>query len=128
MSVTAINPSSLRRPAGPYSHGLIVEPGKRWLFTTGQVALTADGDVAEGAEAQSALVWQHLQALLVEAGMGVSDIVKMTVHATSAETMAVHNKVRNVVLGSHCPVTTATVVSALANPKYLVEVDIVACN
>ena len=127
MSVTVVNPKDIRKPAGPYSHGLVVEPGKRWLFTTGQVAITLEGEIPEGAEAQSLLVWQHLKALLVEAQMEVTNIVKTTVHVTSAETMAIHNKVRNTILGSHCPVTTATIVSALANPRYLVEVDIVAC-
>ncbi len=123
-----INPRSLRMPTGPYSHGILIDPGKTWLFTTGQVALDANGDIPDGAEAQSVLVWKHLRALLAEAGMDVSNIVKTTVHTVSSEAMSAHNKVRNEALGSHAPVTTATIVSALANPKYLVEVEIIACK
>lgn len=124
----AIKPAALRAPAGPYSHGILIDPGKTWLFTTGQVALDKDGNIPDGADAQSALVWRHLVALLAEAGMDVSNIVKTTVHTVSADAMAAHNRIRNEALGHHAPVTTATIVSALANPKYLVEVEIIACK
>lgn len=128
MTAKALNPATLSPPKGPYAQGLLLDPGKTWLFTTGQVALTANGAIPEAADAQCQLVWEHLLALLAEAGMTVANIVKTNVYATSPEVMVAHNKVRNAVLGTHTPTTTAVVVSALANSKYLIEVDLIACR
>lgn len=128
MAVTALNPKSLKAPAGPYTHGLKVHGASEWLFTTGQVALAVDGSIPEGAAAQSELVWSHLRALLEDAGMTVANVVKTNVYAVSAEVMAAHNLVRNSVLGDCKPATTAAIVAGLANPKYLIEVDLVACK
>lgn len=128
MALTAINPERLKTPAGPYAHGIVVDPGMRWLVTTGQVALAKDGSVPDGVEAQSLLIWDHLQALLADAGMEMADIVRTAVFATSVEGLATYNAVRNQMLGELTPATTALVVSALANPKYLIEVEMIACR
>ena len=77
MAVTALNPKSLKAPAGPYTHGLKVSAASEWLFTTGQVALAVDGAIPEGAAAQSELVWSHLRALLEDAGMTVERVYKV---------------------------------------------------
>lgn len=124
----SINPERLKTPAGPYSHGIVIDPGMRWLITTGQVALEKDGSVPDGAEAQARLIWDFLEALLADAGMAMADIVRLAVFAVSPQALADHNKVRNEKLGTLAPVTTAVVVSALANPKYLLEVEITACR
>lgn len=128
MAVSALNPTSLKFPAGPYTHGLKVTDASEWLFTTGQVALAADGSIPEEAAAQSELVWSYLLALLRDAGMTVDNIIKTNVYAVSAEVMTAHNLVRNSVLGDSKPATTAVIVAGLANPKYLIEVDLVACK
>ncbi|MGB3415094.1 MAG: RidA family protein [Mesorhizobium sp.] len=123
-----INPSVLMRPTGPWAHGVRVPAGKELLFVTGQVAVRADGAIPEGAQAQAEMVWGNVITVLEAAGMGVDDIVRTGVYVTSAEFLPVVNAARNKVLGDATPATTVLVVPALANPKYLIEVDVIAAK
>ena len=123
-----VNPATLMRPTGPWSHGVRVPAGKELLFVTGQVAMRADGAIAEGIEAQARTAWANVVTVLEGAGMGVADIVRTGVYVTSADFLPAVNAARNAVLGDAAPATTVLVVPALANPKYLVEVDVVAAS
>jgi enamine deaminase RidA (YjgF/YER057c/UK114 family) len=74
------------------------------------------------------MVWENVVTVLEAAGMGVADIVRTGVYVTSVELLPVVNAARNRVLADATPATTVVVVAALANPKYLVEVDVVAAR
>ena len=124
----SINPAQLMTPTGPWSHGLRIDAGKEMLFDSGQDGIGADGVIPEGAEAQAELVWANLGAVLAAAGMEPKHIVRTGVYATSPEYLPIMNAVRNRFLGSARPATTVLVVPALANPKYLVEVDAIAAR
>lgn len=124
----SINPKKLMAPTGPWSHGLRVEAGKELLFVTGQVAIRADGIIPEGVDAQAEMVWANVATVLEAAGMTAADIVRTGVYVTTADALPIMNAVRNRFLGSACPATTVLVVAALANPKYLVEVDVIAAR
>jgi enamine deaminase RidA (YjgF/YER057c/UK114 family) len=127
MTRQIVNPETMLVPRGPYAHGLVIDPAQRWLMATGQVAIDRDGHIPDGAQAQSEMVWQHVQSILASGGMTIADIVKTSVFVTSAEAMAAFNVVRNRILGDHVVATTAVIVPALANPAYLVEVEFMAC-
>ncbi|MGE0566217.1 MAG: RidA family protein, partial [Pseudolabrys sp.] len=90
MKATPINPAILLTPAGPYAQGIKIEAPTQWFVSTGQVAITADGSIVEGATEQSELVWKHLQALLSDAGMTLANVVKTNVYAVSADVLAAH--------------------------------------
>jgi len=122
------NPKTGPAPNGPYSHGVIVPPNARWLYIAGQTGTRPDRSVPATVEEQTEVVWQNILAVLAEAGMGVADIVKVTSFLTRAEDYAKFAPVRAKYLGGHRPASTLLVVSALARPEFLVEVEAVAAK
>jgi enamine deaminase RidA (YjgF/YER057c/UK114 family) len=80
------------------------------------------GDAA--AQAEQAMA--NIQVLLTEAASSLSDVVKMTVYLTDVRYReAVYRVIGRWLKGVH-PVSTGVVVTALARPEWLVEVDAIA--
>jgi enamine deaminase RidA (YjgF/YER057c/UK114 family) len=99
------------------------------VFLRGQVGQDLDtyesvgaGDVAAQAERAMA----NIALLLAEAGARLEDICRITVYLTDVR----HREAAYRVIGSHLkgvfPVSTGVVVSALARPEWLVEVEATA--
>ena len=122
------NPRSIAAPIGTYSHGIEVPPGARWLYVAGQIGVRPDGSVPASIEEQTELVWQNILAVLADAGMGIGDVVKITSFLTRHENFPRFAQVRAKFLGSHRPASTLLVVSSLARPEFLVEVEAVAAK
>lgn len=115
-------------PTGHFSPGLLIDPGKQWLILSGQVAVALDGGIPEGIEAQTSLVWQNIKHLLGAANKSVGDIVKVTSYLVSADHLPGFNAARAGVLGEHKPASTLLVVSGLARPQFLVEIEVTAAK
>lgn len=122
------NPKASAVPNGPYSHGVVVPANARWLYIAGQTGTRPDRSIPASVEEQTEVVWQNILAVLAEGGMGVGDIVKVTSFLTRAEDYARFAPVRAKYLGSHRPASTLLVVSALARPEFMVEVEVVAAK
>lgn len=121
-----INPASVAAPGGPYQHGLLLDKPGRWLFISGQVPLAGDGGIPEGISAQTEMVWNQIEAILADGGMALSHLVKITSFLTRSQDIGDYAAIRKHRLGEHRPTSTLLVVSALANPKFLVEVEGIA--
>ena len=124
----AFNPKSTAAPQGVYSHGVIVPPGSRLLYIAGQIGARPDGSIGPTIQEQAEAVWQNIAAVLAEAGMAISDIVKLNTYLTRQENYALFAPVRAKYLGAHRPASTLVVVQALARPEFLVEVEAVAAK
>jgi 2-iminobutanoate/2-iminopropanoate deaminase len=122
------NPPALAAPTGPYSHGVEAPAGARWLHITGQIAVRPDGTIPASMEEQTELVWQNIGAILAEAGMGMSDIVKISSFLVKREDVAKFGPIRARHLAGHKPASTLLIVAALARPELLVEVEAVAAK
>lgn len=123
------NPSSIAAPVGAYSHSVEVPANARWLTIAGQAGNRPDGSLAEGFEAQHDQVWQNTLAILEAAGMGPENIVHLNVYSTDPaglKFLAVHRK--KYLPEGYLPTSTWVVVSALANPNWLVEMEAVAAK
>ena len=100
--------------------------GAKLLVTGGQVGVDRHGVLAADIETQTAVVWQNILLLLEAAGTTVEHVVQATAYLTDAAHIAAYRKVR----GQHVPAlaapSTLLVVSGLANPGYLVEVEVSA--
>ena len=74
------NPTGVHAPVAAYSHQVEVSPGARWLVLSGQIGLGLDGvppfDPVERIEVALDNVRRNLDA----AGMGVGDLVKLTLY------------------------------------------------
>lgn len=117
------NPSGVAAPLGAYSHGVEVPPNARWLYIAGQVGIAPDGKVGDTFARQAELVWQNILAILKSAGMGPEDLVKVNTYLTRPQDMAESRAARAKALGNARPASTLVVISALAAPEYLIEVE-----
>ena len=125
----ARNPTAIAPPAAKYSHSVEVPPNARWLFTAGQVGVQPDGSIPDGFEAQHDQIWQNTLAILADAGMGPEDIVRLNVYSTDPEGLKHVMAHREKYLEPHhTPASTWVVVSRLANPKWVVEMETVAAK
>lgn len=111
------------KPAGHYSHGIVTSD--RLLFVAGQVAIDEKGDLVGGddAAAQARQVLVNLQRVVEAAGGRMGDVARTTVYLTRLKDRGPIGQLRQEFFPSPAPANTLLVVSSLANPEYLVEID-----
>jgi 2-iminobutanoate/2-iminopropanoate deaminase len=126
MSFTLLTPKSVHSTVG-YSHAVRLGD---LIFVSGQVPKNEhDETVYVGdAERQTEVVYENLKRVLEESGSGLDMIGKTTVFTTSLEHRPAINRVRERVFGpiGHYPASTFVVVSSLAVPEWLVEIEVIA--
>ncbi len=120
------NPSTIIAAFSSYSMGVEAPAGARWLHLSGQVGVAPDGSLAEGPEAQMETAFRNLLAILNSAGMGPHDLVKITVFLTRSEDVGLYRNVRDRMLAGATPASTLLIISALASPDWLVEIEAIA--
>ena len=123
-----INPPDVHSPGGRYSHVAAMPAGARWLHISGQVGQDHTGGTFEGFAAQAEQAWRNVLACLKAGGMGVKDLVKVTVFLVEASDIPTSREVRARHLGDHLPASTLVVVKQLASPAWLIEVEAVAAR
>jgi enamine deaminase RidA (YjgF/YER057c/UK114 family) len=100
------------------------------LFLAGQVEWDEKGHVVGGADArlQTEQAFSNLRAVLEAAGSSLDRVAKLTIFATSRDHLAAIREVRHKVFDpiGHYPASTFIVVSGLASPELLVEIEAVA--
>ena len=124
-----LNPADIMPPFNQvYSHGALVPANARVLHTAGQIGVRPDGSVPSDIESQAEQVWQNLLAIVREAGMAVTDIVKINAYVVGTENYAAFAAARSRHLGTHKPASTAVCVASLLKPEWLVEVELIAAK
>jgi len=123
-----IAPTTIAPPASNYSQAIEVPPNARWLYISGQVGVRPDGTLAEGIEEQGRQAWANLIAIVEDAGMTASDLVRINAYITDIAYVAPLREIRNSFLGSHEPASTLSIVAGLASPDWLFEVEAVAAR
>jgi 3-hydroxyisobutyrate dehydrogenase len=125
MSIEPVSPAGVAAPVGAYSHA--IRCGDT-VYTSGQVAMDADGNVVGVGDiaAQVKQVFKNLDLVLESAGARRDQIVKMNVFLTDMDARAAVSKARREYVAEPHPASTLIGVNALAHPDLLVEVDAVA--
>jgi len=124
------SPKTLIPPAG-YSHIAKVNRGTI-VYLAGQVASDASGKlVGEGNfEAQAEQVFRNLKIAVEAAGSTMADIVKLNIYLVAQVDQAEVPKLRAIrnryVNTEQPPASTLVVVSRLAQPGWLIEIEAVA--
>ncbi len=121
-------PPTIAPPAALYVHGMEVPANARWLLISGQVGVHPDGRVGGDALEQAEIIWSNIETILRSAGMALTDIAKLTTYATAPEHLKPLREVRERVLAGHRPASTLLLVAGLAQPAWLVEVEVVAAK
>jgi enamine deaminase RidA (YjgF/YER057c/UK114 family) len=98
------------------------------LYIAGQVALDASGAiVGEGdIEAQVEQVYRNIRGVVEAAGGSMADIVKITIYTTDLAYRTAIGAARERHLAEPKPASTFLVISSLAQPGFLVEIEAVA--
>ena len=123
-----LNPQGLAPPLARYSHGAVVEAGQRLVFTSGQLAIGADGAVPEGCAAQAELCFKAIGKILAEADMSMADIVRINAFVTDRAQMADYMRVRDQQFPGEPPASTLVIVSGFTRPEFLVEIEAIAAK
>ena len=116
-------------PAPPfYSHGVEVRSADRWLYISGQVGARPDGTVGQGIGEQTAIAVENLKRVLAGAGMGVEDLVKLTIYLTDEADLPGFGPAGAALLSQPPAATTLLFVKGLAGPGLLIEIEAVAAK
>ena len=115
----------LRR--GNYAHAVEIRPGARVMHISGQAGVSPTGELAPDFKGQCRQALINLQSVLIEADMELDDVVKLTFFLIRREDVAGLVEVRRELLFGVGSAVTTVFVAGLVSPRWLVEVEAVAC-
>ncbi len=117
--------ADLSPPLGPYSS--IVRTGELF-FTSGIIAFDAENGAFAAADigAQTEQVFDNLEAVLASAGVGLGDLVKITVYLKNPSDVRMMNAVYEQRLGNFRPARTTVPGADWGRDDILIEIDAVA--
>jgi reactive intermediate/imine deaminase len=112
------------KPVAHYKMATRMEGG-RLLYIAGQVARDAEGNVLAPGDirTQARQVFQNVQRVLQAAGGDFADLLKVTTYITRIEDFPAVAEVRSQFFSGELPASTLIVVTRLAQPELLIEVE-----
>lgn len=124
MEKQIINTSNAPAPIGPYNQA--VRTGN-FLFVSGQIPLDATSGelITYGIQDETEKVMQNLQAILKEAGMNFSNVVKSTIFITDMGQFTQINEVYGKYFPENAPARETVQVAALPKGVH-VEISVIA--
>ncbi|HEY5817613.1 MAG TPA: RidA family protein [Mesorhizobium sp.] len=125
---TRLNPTTLAPPLARYSHGIEVPPGKRLVFTSGQLGVGLDGLVPEDCAAQAEQCFRNIAAILEEAGMTMANVVRLNAYVTDRSYTADYMRVRDGQFPGEPPASTLMIVSGFVRPEFFIEIEAIAAG
>jgi enamine deaminase RidA (YjgF/YER057c/UK114 family) len=96
------------------------------LFASGQLGVSPDDQIPEDAEAQAVLCFENIKAILAEANMDFSNVVRFTGFVTDRAYFPVYGKVRSRYVSGDAFASTLVIVSGFTRPEFKVEVEVTA--
>ncbi len=126
---TAVNPVPWSLELG-FNQGELVQGHTRTLYCSGQTAMNPDGKPEHDGDlpAQLKLSLDNLEAVLTEAGMSLTNLVRLNVYTTDVDLLFPHYGVlaSRLAAAGVAPTTTMLGVTRLAIPGQLVELEATA--
>jgi 2-iminobutanoate/2-iminopropanoate deaminase len=123
-----VSPAAIRAPFARYSHGVLVAPGARMLFASGQLGVAPDDTVPEDIEAQAVLCFENIGSILAEAKMSFADVVRFNAFVTDRAYFPVYGAVRSRYVTGDAFASTLVVVSGFTRPEFKIEVEVTAAR
>lgn len=124
--LTHHTPSSIRPPFARYVHAVAVPPGMRLVVLSGQLGIAPDDTVPQGAEAQAALCFDNIAAILAEFGADLSAVVRLNAYVSAREHMAGYMAARDRYVADPPPASTLMIVGGFTREAFVVEVEAMA--
>jgi enamine deaminase RidA (YjgF/YER057c/UK114 family) len=110
-----------------YSH--VVTGRGRLVVVSGQIAQDERGELVGAGDpaAQARQVFENIRRCLAEAGAGFDDVVKLTFFVLDVGYLPAIREARDAVIDTaKPPASTAVQVTALVDPRHLLEVEALA--
>jgi reactive intermediate/imine deaminase len=125
-TIERMNPQGLSTPTG-YSHVVSTRGGKT-IYVAGQIALDAKGQLVGKGDlaAQTQQVFENLAIALKAAGATFDHVVKTNYYMRDASQVAVVRGIRSKYFTQELPASTLIEVPRLAQPDFLIEIEVVA--
>ncbi|MGW4633326.1 RidA family protein [Nocardia sp. NPDC004415] len=128
---TAVNPVDWSLELG-FNQGELVIGATRTLYCSGQTAMNAEGkpEHPDDLPAQLALSLDNVEAVLTEAGMTLTNLVRLNVYTTDVDLLFQHYGVlaARLATAGAAPATTMLGVTRLAIPGQLIELEATAVD
>lgn len=123
------NPDGVHAPFGGYHHCAILAPNKEILTTAGQVGAYADGKIAEGFRAQAEQAFRNVLLCLEANKFRAEHLVKLVIYILDRAHLEDMRAARAAVFGPDVmPPSTLLIISGLAAPDMLIEVEAMAAR
>jgi len=128
VAVQRWNPETVAAPASSYSMVARAPQGATIVQLAGQVGITPEGDLEEGAEAQALAAFSNIERLLAAVGATPADLLHLRTYVVGREALAGFRSAREATyarwFGVDPPPThTLLVVAGLSGEDMLVEVE-----
>ena len=128
MDNRAFYPEKMHPPIGLFAHGVEIPDDAKITFTAGQVGNDFEGNVPNDFLSQARNAWENCLAILEHNRLRISDVVKVNHFLTDSKNIDAYNQVRAEYLGENRPASTLLIVAGLADPNFLVEVEMIAAS
>ena len=123
-----LKPAAVAPPFSAYSHAVEAPAGARLLYVSGQLGVAPDGSVPSDFAGQAEQAFLNVVAILKEASMGPGDLVRINTYLTDSADIGAYREIRDRHLAGHEAASTMLVISALAQPRFKIEVEAVAAK
>jgi enamine deaminase RidA (YjgF/YER057c/UK114 family) len=121
-----LTPKTIKPPFARYSHGVEIPAGNRLVLCSGQVGIKPDDSIPEDPAAQAELCFSNIAAILGEAGLSLSDVVRMNAYVTDRTYLRAYMDVRDRLFSDPAPASTLMIVTGFARPEFKVEIEVIA--
>ncbi|MCA9955479.1 MAG: RidA family protein [Ardenticatenaceae bacterium] len=128
MILQTSNPDGVYAPPRNYSQAVRIPGGSDMLYISGQGPQNERGETVGVGDmtAQAEQVFHNLATILAAHGATFANVVKATIYLTDVSRLAEFNAVRARFYGAAKPASALLGVTALVDPGWLVEVELVA--
>jgi 2-iminobutanoate/2-iminopropanoate deaminase len=122
------NPDGVFPPYANYAHAIEVPAGSRLLFISGLNGYERDGQTMPADfESQADLIWSHLERILDNAAMHISDLVSLRFYLAEPVLDSANVAILRKRLGDHRAARTV-VCAGLLEPGWLIEIEAIAAR
>lgn len=120
-----ISPPGVHTPQANYSH--VARVGNV-LYLSGQIPVDVDGSLVGAGDAgqQAEQCFKNIDAILRHFRAGPEQVARMTTYITDLAYRPLVGHARDRYFGTPGPASTLVVISGLASPDYLVEIEATA--
>ena len=99
------------------------------VFIAGQIGLRADGSIPEDPKEQIDVAFKRIEAVLKHMGLDFTDVVELvSYHVDVGSQLSTFREVKEQYIRSDFPAWTILGIAALARPKLIVEIKVVAAT